>query len=212
MPPVRLSMIRASTSGGSSEASTEAAAQSTVPTLSSLCLKAASRTAANTEFCFMIRTSRLTFIQGAIGRDGRATAFHACPPSRLSVFHEDDLLHLREMIEPVRNQNHNFIPRIGFKVGKDLVLRLPDPARRTDRPAQAPAGDAPASAPAPAAAPDRRKGARRRCPPPSARPAPWPSPHHPARSLPAHCMASPASPQSTFASTVSFQSSGSWPR
>ena len=48
MPPVRLSMIRASTSGGSSEASTEAAAQSTVPTLSSLCLKAASRTAANT--------------------------------------------------------------------------------------------------------------------------------------------------------------------
>ncbi len=43
MPPVRLSMIRASTSGGSSEASTDAAAQSTVPTLSSLCLTAASR-------------------------------------------------------------------------------------------------------------------------------------------------------------------------
>lgn len=100
-------MIRASTSGGSSEASTEAAAQSTVPTLSSLCLKAASRTAANTELCFMIHTSRLTFIQGTIGRDGRAKRF-VRPHRGLSVFHEDDLLHLREMIEPVRNQNYNF--------------------------------------------------------------------------------------------------------
>ena len=64
-PPVRSSTMRPKSSGGSKVASTEAAAQRTVPMLSSLCSLAASNTAANTPLVGlrMVRTSCLTFIE-----------------------------------------------------------------------------------------------------------------------------------------------------
>ena len=63
-------MMRPSSSGGSSDASTDAAAHSSVPALSHLWLAAAARMALNTPLFalrFMGGTSRLAVVQRAVG-------------------------------------------------------------------------------------------------------------------------------------------------
>lgn len=64
-----------------------------------------------------------------------------------SSVHKDDLLHLREVVQAVRDEKDDLIPGIFLQVGKDRILRVPvkgrewvvedeDRARMGQRPGQ----------------------------------------------------------------------------
>lgn len=96
-------MQRASSSGGSSDAATDAATHKITPTVKKQCAMAAVRRAAATPFLllvFILLPSCLAFVQLAVDRDRRQKLLMGAD-SGFSAIHKDDLLHLREVVQAV---------------------------------------------------------------------------------------------------------------
>ena len=72
----------------------------------------------------MLFPSCLAFVQLAVDRDRRQKLLMGAD-SGLSAIHKDDLLHLREVVQAVRDEEDDLIPGIFLQVGKDRILRVP---------------------------------------------------------------------------------------
>ena len=166
MPPVSRSMTRPSSSGGRSDAPTLAATQRRVPAVRRGRAAAADRIAANTPLLLLClhALSLLSGFRRAGGTPERTPSASSCVPT--AVFPSSikiDLPHLRKMVQPVRNKEHDVILRVVLQVGEHRVLGFA--VKRGERIVQNEDADAGAQAflPARAAAPARRKDVCRRC-------------------------------------------------
>lgn len=131
-PAARRSTIWDSSSGGTSEAATEATTHSSVAAVRNRCVTAATRTAANTPVLFLFfmqLTSCLAFVKATVSRlPGQQLAVRA--DKCFSILHKDHLLHLRKIIEPVRDQKNDLILCHALQIGKDDILRFPVQCRK----------------------------------------------------------------------------------
>ena len=100
------------------------AAHKTVPIVRSLCVRDAELIAVNTPslvFFFMTFASCLAFVKSAV----RRRCIHKLvmrTDSCFPVFHKDNFLHFREIVKPVRNQEHNLVLCVVLKSPENFIL------------------------------------------------------------------------------------------